>query len=124
MAADPAHDTSTNGAITATDFLRQQHADVKKMLADVAEADSDTRSGLFDTLKSTLKAHESAEQACIHPEARTIGDDASRVVDARLAEEAEADKALHELVELGPDSAEFGGKFSDFRRRAEAHAAA
>jgi hemerythrin superfamily protein len=118
--------TTTGGGtqITATDFLRQQHANVKTMFAELSAATGDERRDLFDCLRQSLAVHETAEEICIHPEAREISPEAEQVVEARLAEEKKAKVALKELEDIGPDGDDFPTKLAAFRTDAEAHAAA
>jgi hemerythrin superfamily protein len=110
--------------ITVTDFLRQQHETVKATFAKLSAATGDERRDLFDELRRMLAVHETAEEICIHPEAREISPEAERVVEARLAEEKKAKVALKELEDIGPDGGGFNTKLAAFRSDAEAHAAA
>jgi hemerythrin superfamily protein len=121
---DTTNTTATGMQMTATDFLRRQHESVKAMFADLAVATGDERRELFDCLRRSLAVHETAEEICIHPEAREISDEAEQIVEARLVEEKKAKVALKELEDIGPDGDDFATKLAAFRIDAEAHAAA
>jgi hemerythrin superfamily protein len=109
-------------AISATDFLRQQHQSVKTMFASLDDATGAQRVELFDSLRQALAVHETAEEICIHPEARQISEAANAIVDARIAEESQAKEALAELERIGPDGADFAAKLAQFQKAALAHA--
>jgi hypothetical protein len=111
-------------AVTATDLLREQHERVKTMLAAFDRTQGQARLEAFDALADTLAAHEAAEKATVHPEAMATGDTGAQVVAARLAEEAEAEKALNELRALGADSPGFPARFAAFSADVLRHAAA
>ena len=108
----------------ATDLLRQQHQTVKDMFGQMDTARGDARSDLFDCLRATLATHETAEEMVVHPAAKATGAEGARVVEARLAEEAEAKRVLADLEKLTPAGDGFDSKFADFRKAAMAHAEA
>jgi hemerythrin superfamily protein len=109
---------------TATELLRKQHDVVKGMFEQLDAATGEQRVEIFDRLRATLAVHETAEEMILHPAGRLAGDDGDRVVEARLAEEAEAKSALAELEKLGPDGDGFDVKLVTFKQSVLAHAEA
>jgi len=109
---------------TATGLLRSQHEQVKAMFEQIDAAEDGQRADLFDCLRATLAVHETAEEIVVHPAARRTGDEGARVVEARLAEEANAKKALAELEKLTPAADGFGPKLLAFKQDVLRHAEA
>lgn len=116
-------DTSTTNE-TATQFLREQHDQVKSMFAQMSDLKGEDRTQLFDCLRAFLAVHETAEEEIVHPAARKTGPRGEAVVKARLAEEDEAKKVLSELEKIGPSSTDFNEKFAQFKTAVEDHARA
>lgn len=116
-------DERTSTDVTATEFLRQQHAQVKFMFEEMDRLQGDERRDLFDCLRATLAVHETAEEEVVHPEARSI-DGGEELVRARLHEEGEAKRMLSDLEKLGPDHADFAEKFAELKVAVLAHAEA
>jgi hemerythrin superfamily protein len=103
-------------------ILLTQHADVKDLLDQIEAASGTTRKKLFTQLTTMLKAHETAEEAVVRPVTKeTAGED---VVDARNAEEAEADEVIAALSDLDVDSDDFDAQFAEFKQAVSDHAEA
>jgi hemerythrin superfamily protein len=103
-------------------ILLTQHADVKDLLDQIEEASGPARKKLFTQLTTMLKAHETAEEAVVRPVTKeTAGED---VVDARNAEEAEADEIIAALTDFDVDSAAFDAQFAEFKQAVSDHAEA
>ncbi|MBX3187110.1 MAG: hemerythrin domain-containing protein [Labilithrix sp.] len=105
-------------------FLKQQHQEVKALLATVASSNGKARADAFYELRRLLAVHETAEEEIVHPVARRELPDGEAVVEARLREENEAKKALAELEKLEVDSSEFTSKFETLAKDVLAHAEA
>jgi hemerythrin superfamily protein len=103
-------------------ILLTQHAEVKDMLDQVGAASGAQNKKLFTKLTTTLKAHEMAEESVVRPVTKETAGDG--VVDARNAEEAEADEVIAALSELDVDSADFDAQFADFKQAVSDHAEA
>jgi hemerythrin superfamily protein len=116
--------TTDRSTTRATDLLRSQHQQVKETFAQLEQAAGEQRAELFDCLRQTLAVHETAEEIVIHPAGKLLGPEIAKVVEARLAEEAQAKRDLADLEKLGPDGDGFGVKLLAFRRAVEAHASA
>jgi hemerythrin superfamily protein len=108
--------------IGATALLRQQHEQVKSMFAELFTAQGEHRQQLFDCLRATLAAHETAEELIVHPTARAAG--AGEIVDRRIREEDEAKTALAELEKLDANAPPFDAKIRDFHESVLRHATA
>jgi hemerythrin superfamily protein len=113
---------ATPATLSATQLLRQRHKEIADMFTRTLAATSDERSELWDCLRATLAVHETTEELFLHPLARTCGDDATRVVEARLAEENAAKHTLAELEQLGADGDQFATKLTMFQRAVLEHA--
>lgn len=109
---------------TATEILLEQHRQLEEMFRDLAHATGPARAELFDCLRATVAVHETAEQLIVHPMVRTAGDDAERIVEARMAEEADAEALMAVLEDLGPHDPRFDTELARFERAVLAHAEA
>ena len=106
------------------DQLLAQHQQIKVLFAQVDTADGDHKQQLFEELVELLTAHEATEQASVHPLAADKLSDGTAVVDARLAEEEDAEQALARLTELGVNHPDFGEELAALRDAVTAHAEA
>jgi hemerythrin superfamily protein len=111
-------------ALTVTERLRQQHAEVISLFQQFDEAPAARRGEIFDCLRRALAVHETAEEIVVHPAAKLLGEEAATIADRRIAEEGEAKQALADLERLGPDGDGFGVQMRLFRQLVEAHATA
>jgi hemerythrin superfamily protein len=116
------HETATQS--TATELLRQQHEQVKRMFGEFDQSTGEQRQEVFDCIRATLAMHETAEEIIVYPEARHLGDAAERIVKARLQEESEAKKVLADLEKRGVDGDGFDKEFAAFRTAVLQHAEA
>jgi hemerythrin superfamily protein len=108
--------------VGATALLRQQHEQVKGMFQELLAAQGEHRQQLFDCLRATLAAHETAEEIVVYPKARAAG--AGPIVERRITEEEEAKVALAELEKLDADASEFDTKIRTFHENVLHHAEA
>jgi hemerythrin superfamily protein len=108
--------------IGATELLRQQHEQVKQMFSELLGAQGEHRQQLFDCLRATLAAHETAEEMVVYPMARAAG--AGDIVDRRVQEEDEAKAALAELEKLDATASPFDTKIREFHENVLRHATA
>jgi hemerythrin superfamily protein len=111
--------TTTTGA---TALLRYQHEQVKGMFTELFGAQGEHRQQLFDCLRATLAAHETAEEMVVYPSARNAG--LEEIVEARIKEEDEAKVALAELEKLDPNTPPFDAKIRAFHEAVLHHATA
>jgi hemerythrin superfamily protein len=103
-------------------ILYTQHALAKELLDQVESSSGDDRKQLFTQLTTTLKAHETAEEAVVRPV--TVDAGAGDVAEARNEEESEADAVILALKELDIESDEFGAEFAAFKQAVSDHAEA
>src|SRR4051812_6154030 len=111
---------TTTGSNDVIGVVRQDHAEIKQLLKEVARKDSNRRDA-FARLAAKLRAHETAEEAIVHPLARTAPNGADEV-DARIAEEDEGMAALAKLERMGVDDPKFDATFKKLRKAVLAHA--
>jgi hemerythrin superfamily protein len=113
---------ATPATLSATQLLRQRHKEIEEMFKRTLAASGEQRSELWDCLRATLAVHETTEEMFVHPMARNYGDDAVRIVEARLEEENTAKQTLAELEQLGPNGDQFATKLSLFQNAVVEHA--
>lgn len=103
------------------DLLCRQHEEIRRLFADLEQAEDDDRPALFDDLVRLLSVHETAEQELVHPAIREI-EGSAEVVDARIAEERRASELLVTLTEIGPGAEGFDTLLVQLREDVLAHA--
>ena len=106
-----------------TSVVLAQHKQVAQRLVGVLNATSSGRSGEFDSLAALLGVHETAEETVIYPVLRKLGDEGTRVADARTHEEDAAKEILGKLKGLDAGSEEFVALFTEFSSKVHEHAA-
>jgi hemerythrin superfamily protein len=104
------------------DILTFQHEQVKTMFGTLRNLRGETAREPFDNLRWMLAIHETAEEEIVYPALRSKG--ADDLVQARLAEEDEAKKALAGLEKMGTSAPEFPGELASFEKAVLAHATA
>jgi hypothetical protein len=85
-----------------TTVLKDQHAEIRRAFVRAA-LPGPGRAGEFRRLVRMLAVHEAAEEAHVHPAARSIGRRAAAA--ARVGEEERAKQLLARLWQTGPDGA-------------------
>ncbi len=103
--------------------IREQHAAIAGMLADVQAATGDSRRRCFERLLEALEAHESAEQAHVYPVLLDSGLVAAEVARMCAEDEDQAAGMVRELERTGVDSDAFAPRFAVFRNLVTRHAA-
>lgn len=106
----------------AVDLLVHQHEAIRRLFNQVEQAAPDDRAEVFQCLVTLLAVHETAEEEVLHPAARRA-DGAEAVVEARLAEESKAKRALADLEKMGVDDERFDESLALFRLDVDRHAA-
>jgi len=111
--------------------LRQDHDEVKAMLAELEEGPRASTGATAEQLASRKRAveaviieeskHEAAEQMYFWPAVERLGPDGQRVAEAGLEQEAEADPVLADLDRLQPDDEGFEARLAVFTAAARAH---
>lgn len=104
------------------EVLRQDHDEVRQMLAQLEQSTGDERRDLFHQLVGELIRHEVAEEEIVRPVSRRDAGDA--IAEARIKEESEAEALLKEMEKLDPASGEFATKLTTLRTSVEKHATA
>jgi hypothetical protein len=108
---------------TLRQVLEEQHHRIRALLQRVQDTHGEERAAEFLSLRRFLAAHETVEQAVMHPTARE-GLNTTDVVAQRVAEEGEATAAIEVLEQFDVDSTEFSEKFSSLAQDVVAHAEA
>jgi hypothetical protein len=111
--------------------LRQDHDEVKAMLAQLEEGPRASAGATAEQLAFRKRAvdaviieeskHEAAEQQYFWPAVRQLGPDGQRVAEAGLEQETEADPVLADLDKLQPDDEGFEARLAVFTAAARAH---
>jgi hemerythrin superfamily protein len=112
----------TNNMEDVVDILTFQHEQVKTSFDTLRDLRGDAAEAPFDDLRRLLAIHETAEEEIVYPALRSQG--ADDVVEARLAEEDEAKKALARLEKMGTSAPQFAGELASFEKAVLAHATA
>jgi iron-sulfur cluster repair protein YtfE (RIC family) len=105
---DLADDRANAAKLPEEDVIRillEQHARIKELFNAVTSAARENKSGTFDELRAALAVHETAEEMVLRPVSRDTAGES--VAEARMREEADANKVLAELERMDADSAEF-----------------
>lgn len=105
------------------DTLEEQHGRIKAQLRLVQDSHGEARAEAFLDLRRFLAAHETIEQAVMHPTVRE-GQDTAHVAQQRVAEEGKATSAIEALEQFDVDSAEFSARFANLAENVVAHAEA
>jgi hypothetical protein len=114
----PATRTGSNDVV---DLLLDQHQQVLSAFDAVRMAKPGRdRLELFSSLVELLRRHERAEQHVVHPVAAGI---AGQQTQARIAEEAAADRMLASLITKGVEDRTFDAGLARLRRMVADHAA-
>jgi hemerythrin superfamily protein len=105
-------------------ILRDQHAAIRRMIADVKSLEGDDRAKAFEFLVRLLAVHETSEEELVYPAVRMQSSDAKAEVEARKQEENEAKKALADLEGMDLQTPAFLEAFAAFAQDVDAHASA
>lgn len=113
-----------DGTRHVTTLLRDQHTEIRRLMAAVLDAHGTERQEVFEPLVRLLAVHETSEEEVVHPAVRRAQPGLADVIDARTAEEDEAKKALADLEGMDVSSVEFLAAFARFADDVEQHASA
>jgi hypothetical protein len=100
--------------------LRNQHAWIKKLFAEVDSSQGADRQAAFDTLRTLLAIHEAGEEIVVRPISKKAADGA--IAEARNAEEKKAAEVLAGLEKLDVDGEEFARGLAAFQQDVLEHA--
>lgn len=109
---------------SVVDLLMQDHQDVKSSFAAFDSADRGKWWDMFQDLVSELVRHEVAEEEIVFPEARKLLANGDAIVDARIAEQSEAEELLSKMEKGGRDEPSFPGHLTQLRNAVLVHAEA
>lgn len=113
--------------------LKQDHDEVKSMLARLEDGPKATagaaadllarRQQLADEVIIEESKHEAAEQQYFWPALRQLGPEGDRVANEAIDQEVQGEKVLHELGRLNADDSKFEELLAEFTSAARAHIA-
>lgn len=104
------------------DLLLADHEAVKKMFARMENASTAHRSELFWDITGELVRHEVAEEEIVYPVARRVVPNGDRLTDARIKEQAKAERLLAEMEKVGTEDDKFLVMFNKLRAAVLEHA--
>ena len=100
--------------------LLEQHAKIRELFEQTAQARGEARLSAFDELRELLAVHEAGEEIVVRPVTKhAFG---GQIADARNHEEKQAASALAQLEKLEVESHEFTEMFAAFERDVSDHA--
>lgn len=102
------------------DEVLKDHEEIKGLFTAVEQTSGDGRRDAFEDLVKKLAVHETAEQEVVHPLARKA--DAATMVEQRLMEEKDGERALTDLQRMGPDDPAFQALFDQLKADVLTHA--
>ena len=102
--------------------LKQDHDEVRQLLADVESATGEQRRDQFQRLVGELIRHEVSEEEILRPVSKRLAGE--QIAKARIQEESEAEGLLKEMEKLDPATREFAQKLAKLRTEVERHARA
>lgn len=105
-----------------TDFIRQQHQEIRSLFASLEEATGDARREPYECLVRLLAVHETAEELVVYPALESIGEEGKRIADARRAEESEGKRALSDLEKVALESDDFAAQLATVKALVLPHA--
>jgi hemerythrin superfamily protein len=109
-------------AVDVVEAVLADHRRFRTLFEEFERATGDDRARLWQMLVRGLAVHETAEEEIVHPRTRRLVDGGDDIVDARVAEEDEAKKALAALERAGLDDPEFEGRYFALKGDVLAHA--
>lgn len=98
------------------------HRTVEAIFDRFSQTPTDEWGDLSCELVTTLVQHEVAEEEVVFPSVRRLAGADRRVVDARIAEQAEAEELLADMEAMTPGSSEFVRALSTLKTAVLAHA--
>lgn len=109
---------------SVVDLLLEDHREVKASFAAFETADRGKWWEMFQDLVNDLVRHEVAEEEIVFPAAREDLANGDAIVDARIAEQSEAEELLSKMEKGGRDDPDFAARLTQLREAVLAHASA
>ncbi len=106
-------DAGRDGGIDV--HLRADHRRLAELLAGLDTARPRERTEHLREFARELVSHEVAEELVVYPVVRRQSAEAARICDARLGEQAEAERHLDKLGRLAPGTVEFEQELAQLR---------
>jgi hemerythrin superfamily protein len=124
----PAPTTDDQAPMDAIRLLKEDHATVRKLLAELADTTSrgvKTRTELLEKIAAELEAHTTIEEEIFYPAFKEAGeksDDAKLYFEALEEHRAAGDLVLPDLLKTDVGSDQFGGRAKVLKELVEHHA--
>jgi hemerythrin superfamily protein len=118
---DPMTTTSKKDILT---LLDADHRTVEQQFVKLGSAAPHDREALFCELVQMLVGHEVAEEVVVYPAIRSEAPHGDAEADARIKEQAAAEKKLATMEDLDPESAEFAAQLAQLKTAVIKHATA
>jgi len=97
------------------ELLLADHRHAEALLHRFDETANAKRGEYFAGLVPILVGHEVAEEEIVYPALRSVDPRVSSILDARIAEQAEAEELLKSMEEMDAESALFATSFAELR---------
>lgn len=104
------------------DLLLEDHEEFRSLFAELERTEPELREDLFHYTVARLASHEAAEEAVVHSTVRDDIPGGEQVAEARLEEEAAAERLLKDVADLDPTSKEFTDALPRLRDEVLTHA--
>lgn len=114
--------TNSGGGRDITRLVREQHEEIRRLLAEVPSRRGDERRAAFSELVLLLEEHDSVESRSVYPVVRTADVLGARIVRDHLEESDRARQLLSAARRVGVDSDEFPPRFAVLRDAVLRHA--
>jgi len=106
------------------EVLLEQHQRIREEFAEVQSATGADRAEAFDSLRTLLAAHETAEEMVVRPATRSEVSGGDAIADARVEEERNAKLVLSRLDGMDVADPEFESHLANLKGMVEEHAEA
>jgi hypothetical protein len=104
------------------ELLLGDHEEFRSLFAELERTEPELREDLFHYTVARLASHEAAAEAVVHSTVRDDVPGGEQVTEARLEEEAAAERLLKDVTDLDPTSKEFTDALPRLRDEVLAHA--
>jgi hemerythrin superfamily protein len=107
---------------SVVDLLLRDHHKVEELLGRLDSTSDNALHPYFDELREELVRHEVAEELIVYPAFRKHVDGGDDIADARIAEQAQAEKMLSQMEKQEDDPVVLRGQLAEFRTMVLLHA--
>lgn len=105
-------------------LVQGDHRTIRALFGRIEGCAPSEREQVWPELLRTLAVHEVAEEMVVFPAVRVITDEHGPALEARIAEQVQAEKLLVQMEDMDPASDEFAGALAILKSSVLEHAAA